>query len=357
VKFVGYLETIAARMGIMVREDTVDDVRQDEHGIRELHFASGQTADADLYVDCSGFVSALLGKTLGEPFVSYASSLYNDRAVVGSWERTDEPIKPYTTAETMEAGWCWQIDHEHHINRGYVYSSAFLGEADAEAEFRAKNPKIAKTRVVRFVTGRYERDWVKNVVAIGNSSGFVEPLESTGLAAICGQSQALAETLFDADGDPGPAIIGQFNKRFVRGWDAIRQFLAIHFKFNERFDTPYWRACRADTDLAGAEEIVEYYRENGPSVVYRTTLFPPQDQFGMEGYLSLLLGQQVLYRRRHVPSATELANWERIRQAIRDQTSRAFSVREALDFIRGPLWQWPGPEFFRPSDVPTWTRS
>ena len=191
VKFVGYLETVAARLGVTVREDTVVDIRQGEHGIRELQLASGQTIDADLFVDCSGFVSALLGKTLKEPFQSFASSLYCDQAVVGSWDRTDEPIKPYTTAETMDAGWCWQIDHEHHINRGYVHSSAYMSAADAEAELRAKNPRIGPTRLVKYVSGRYERSWVKNVCAIGNSSGFVEPLESTGLSAICLQFQAL----------------------------------------------------------------------------------------------------------------------------------------------------------------------
>ncbi|HEX3313333.1 MAG TPA: tryptophan halogenase family protein [Gemmataceae bacterium] len=348
VKFVHYLEVVAARLGIAVREDKVVEVRQDEHGIRALQLESGSSLNADLFVDCSGFASVLLGKALQEPFRSFASSLYCDRAVVGSWDRTDEPIKPYTTAETMQCGWCWQIDHEHHINRGYVHSSAYLSDGEAEAEFRAANPRLGETRIVRYVSGRHERSWVKNVVAIGNSSGFVEPLESTGLAALCTQSQAVAEMLFDTDQDPGPAMIGQYNKRFALHWDAIRQFLAIHYKFNERLDTPFWRACRADANLAGAEEFVEYYRENGPSVVYRNTLLPPQDQFGMEGYLSMLVGQQVPYRKKYVPDATAQQNWERIRQAVKNKVSQAFTVREALDFIRSPLWTWPGREFFNP---------
>src|SRR5262249_49132105 len=156
-------------------------------------------------------------KALGEPFRSFAPSLYCDRAIVGSWDRgADEPIKPYTTAETMNCGWGWQIDHEHHINRGYVHSSAYLSETDAEAELRAKNPKMGPTRVVRYVSGRYERNWVKNVVAIGNASGFVEPLESTGLAVIGQMSLALAVALEDGDRTPGPAIAGQFNKRFAQ---------------------------------------------------------------------------------------------------------------------------------------------
>src|SRR5439155_1035909 len=84
---------------------------------------------------------------------------------------------------TMNAGWCWQIEHETRVNRGYVYSSAFITDDEAEREFRAVCPRVTTTRVVRFVTGRYERNWVKNVVAIGNATGFVEPLEATALGA------------------------------------------------------------------------------------------------------------------------------------------------------------------------------
>ena len=96
---------------------------------------------ADLFVDASGFVSLLLGKTLGEPFESFTSSLFNDRAVISSWQRGPEPIKPYTTAETMNSGWCWQIDHEHRIARGYVYSSSFITDEAAEREFAPRTPR------------------------------------------------------------------------------------------------------------------------------------------------------------------------------------------------------------------------
>jgi tryptophan 7-halogenase len=106
-KFVGFLETFSHRLGVQVQEDTMLEVIQDESGVRELKLKSGQTATADLFIDCSGFASVLLGRTLGEGFVSFTSSLYCDRAVIGGWDRAEEPIKPYTTAETMNAGWCW----------------------------------------------------------------------------------------------------------------------------------------------------------------------------------------------------------------------------------------------------------
>src|SRR5262249_62106210 len=105
-----------------------------------------------------------------EPSLSFNPPLFGARAVGGGWQRADEPIRPYTTAEAMDAGWCWRIDHEHLINRGYVYSAAFLSDDEAVGELRAKNPKIETTRPVKFVSGRYERSWVKNVGGIGNSS-------------------------------------------------------------------------------------------------------------------------------------------------------------------------------------------
>ena len=87
-------------------------------------------------MDASGFRSELVGRLLEEPFLGYQDALFCDRAVLGGWPRTDEPILSYTTSETMDAGWCWQIEHEHHINRGYVYGSAFISDEEAEAEFR-----------------------------------------------------------------------------------------------------------------------------------------------------------------------------------------------------------------------------
>jgi hypothetical protein len=110
-----------------------------------LRVQSGTEIAADLYVDASGFRSQLMGMTLNEPFFSYKDSLFCDRAVVGGWDREDEPIKPYTTAETMNHGWAWQIEHERRINRGYVFSTAFVSDNDAEAEFRAKNPGPLRT--------------------------------------------------------------------------------------------------------------------------------------------------------------------------------------------------------------------
>jgi|SRR6516164_216901 tryptophan halogenase len=346
--FVAFLEKYAAQLGIEILDGTVVEVVQDEAGIAGLRLDSGQMLTADLYVDSSGFRSLLLGQTLQEPFASFKSSLFCDRAVVGGWQRTDEPIKPYTTAETMTTGWCWQIDHEFRINRGYVYSSDFIGDDEAEREFRGKNPKVSQTRVVKFRTGRYERSWVKNVVAVGNAAGFVEPLESTSLGIICLDSHALAEALADCDREPRPTVVRQYNRRTAIMWEITREFLALHYKFNKRLPTPFWKACLEKTDLRSAQEFVEFYQENGPSTLWRPTIIDPRNPFGFEGYLSMMLGMNIAYRKTFTLPPRELKVRDAIYQKLELAARGGTTVKETLDWIRKPGWQWPG-NIYRPA--------
>ncbi|HEY7117426.1 MAG TPA: tryptophan 7-halogenase, partial [Tepidisphaeraceae bacterium] len=275
-----------------------------------------------------------------EPFIPFKSSLFCDRAVAGGWNRTDEPIKPYTTCETMNSGWCWQIEHIGRINRGYVYASDFISDDDARTEFLARNPKVQNTRVVKFVSGRYQRCWVKNVVAIGNASGFVEPLEATALGVIAMQARVLTESLMDADRRPRPSQAVNLNDFNARNWDSIRGFIATHYKFNTRLDTPFWQACRADTELGRGAPIVQYYQENGPTALWEPTLFDDFDQFKMGGYSSMLVGMRVPYERTYTPGDAERQNWQAKRQMFKEAALRAMSVREALDIIASPRWKW-----------------
>ena len=343
-KFVGYLEAAAQVRGVRILDDTVAQVQQNETGIASLVLKSGVTETADLYVDCSGFASVLLGQALAEPFISFQSSLFCQRAVVGGWDRhdpEDQVIKPYTTCETMDAGWAWQIEHENRINRGYVYSPDFLGDEQAEREFRAKNPKVGPTRIIRFISGRYQRSWLKNVVAIGNASGFVEPLEATALGVIAKQSRMLAETLSASDRDPRPTQIDLYNRFNAQFWDSIRGFLAIHYKFNTRLDTPFWKHCREHTELAGGEPVVEYYRENGPDGTWGATLLNnPHDQFTISGYLTMLTGMRVPYRKTWQPTDRDRALFNQRRQQFREFALKAMPVRDVLAAIRSPSWVW-----------------
>jgi tryptophan halogenase len=346
-KLVGHLETFARQRGIRIVDGNVTHAEtgpivvagRETNGIRALHLADGQKIDGELFVDASGFRSELLGSALSEPVRGYEQSLFCDRAVIGGWPRTDEPIRPYTTAETMDAGWCWQIEHEHWINRGYVYSSSFLTDEAALAELLRKNPQIANDpRTVRFCSYRHERFWVGNVVGIGNASGFVEPLEATALQVICVQTSTLADGLVETLQDPTPTMIDFYNRYNTRQWDDIRDFLAVHYKFNTRLDTPFWQACRNDTALCGAEEVVAFYRENGPTALLTGIILHPTNSFGLEGYLALLVGQKVAHAKVHHPSPAEQKAWKERLANYADQATRSMSVAECLAALRRVGW-------------------
>ena len=339
-KLVRWLEGLARQFGIKVIDATVT-AQQGEEGIAALVLPDGTRLTADLYVDASGFRSELLEKTLGVPFVSYADTLFCDRAVIGGWERTDEVIQPYTTAETMDCGWCWRIDHETFINRGYVYASNFIGDDAAREEFLRCNPRVAKEpRVVRFRAGRLASNWVKNVVGVGNSVGFVEPLEATALHIVSSQACTLTDALLDSACEPSPSIVEFYNDYAAHAWDSIRDFLSIHYRFNQRRDTPFWKAARAETAMHGAQPIVDFYRENGPSVLAAQRFIHPSNTFGIEGYLTLLIGQGVPHAKRWEPRPGEAGTLDRYRRSWETAAAGGFGVKEALGVFRSGKMRW-----------------
>jgi tryptophan halogenase len=338
--FVAWLEKAAIDAGVGIIDGTVASVEQNEKGVAALLLEDGRRVAADLFIDASGFRSVLIRQTLGEPFVDYSRSLWCDRAVVGGWNRSPgEPIQPYTVVETMDAGWAWRIDHEHRINRGYVYSSAFLTDDAAEVELRRKNPRIGPTRVIRFPSGRVERAWVKNVVAIGNAYGFVEPLEATNLSIICQWARNVAEILHDGDRVVRPSQRKLYNSIQARTFDAVRWFLALHYKFNTRITTPFWTQCRRDVDYSGAAGVVEFYEENGPSGFSRA-LLDPTDPFGIEGYLVLLVGQKAPTRTIYHASEHERAIWQAHVATIRRTAEAGVTPEEAMPQLKSPQWKW-----------------
>ncbi|MBX3747416.1 MAG: tryptophan 7-halogenase [Verrucomicrobiae bacterium] len=334
-RFVAWLERLCATFSIPITNATVRAERADDGTVAALVSDSGERWTADLYLDASGFRSEILGRTLDEPFLSYADTLFCDRAVIAGWPRTDEPVAPYTTVETMNAGWCWQIEHEHFINRGYVFASAFLDDDAALAELRERNPKLAtEPRVVRFRSGRRTRNWVGNVVGIGNSVGFVEPLEATALQIICVETSTLADSLLDSLCQPTPTLVELYNRYNGQAWDDIRDFLAVHYKFNTRLDTPFWRACRADTPLHGAQFLVDFYRENGPSVVAGAQLLHASNSFGMDGYLALLIGQDVPHQKPYPAPPGETAAWRKRCHSWAAEARRGLDVPQCLASLR-----------------------
>jgi tryptophan halogenase len=335
-KLVGWLENRCRESNINIIDATVTPEINGET-VSALITDSGQRIAADLLVDASGFRSELLGRALKVPFRSYDDSLFCDKAVIGGWERTNEVILPYTTAETMNAGWCWQIEHENFINRGYVYSSRFISDEEALAEFLRKNPKVTtQPRVVRFRSGRYERTWVGNVVAVGNAAGFVEPLEATALQVISVQASSLADALGDCLCEPNPSLMKLYNRYNGEQWDDIRNFLAVHYRFNTRLNSRFWEACRNETALHGAEEIVEFYRDNGPSALAGVALVHPSNSFRLDGFLALLVGQNVPHQKAYTPSMEEQNFWRNHCLHLAQEARAGMNVKEALAAIRSP---------------------
>jgi tryptophan halogenase len=275
--FVAFLAAQAARAGIGRVEMTIEEVRLDERGVAGLR-SRDRELSFDLYVDASGFRSLLLER-LGTPFLSYAGSLFCDRAVTGTVPASDQP---YTTAETMDAGWCWRIPVEGEDHRGYVHASAFADEDAAAAEMGRKNPGLRDLKVVRFRSGRHTEMWQKNVVALGNAYGFVEPLESTALHMVIVGVSHLLDGLADLN---SRATIAAANRDFGAAWDELRWFLSIHYKFNRRLETTFWRAARADVDVSGMAERIERFRREGP--------WPMEGGGAFNGVPTLLLGQEV----------------------------------------------------------------
>ena len=341
-RLVTYLESVSRALGVVITDGKVVGVEPGLAGVTALQLESGERVEADFFVDASGFRSELLGKALGVPSISYASSLFCDRAVIGGWPRTDEPIRPYTTQETMDAGWAWRIDHEGYINRGYVYSSRFAGDDEARAEFLGKNPKIdpEKTRVVKFTSGRREQTWKGNVVAVGNASAFVEPLEATALNNLALQIKLLIQVLEHSELAPTPSMIEIYNLRFRNWWDDTRDFLALHYRFNKRSETPFWRMCCEETDLGLLDPFVRFYRENGPTRMALHALPHGRAIYGLEGHLAVLVGCKVPYEKRYAPTRQEQTQWRQLLAEHRRQADRALDVKQTLELLRRPGWSW-----------------
>ena len=295
-----------------------------------LRTRDGRELRFDLYVDASGFRSRLMGDSLRSPFISYAASLFCDTAVVADVPQ-GSGIEPFTLAETMDCGWCWKIPVEGVDHRGYVHASAFLSETQAIEEMRAKNPGMGDTRTVRFRSGRHTDFWKGNVVAIGNAYGFVEPLESTALHMVIVELAYLIAGL-EAGADD-PAGLADLNRRVGAHWDYLRWFLALHYKFNRKLDTAFWRACRDDVDVSGLAPAIAHFQERGPwTSAAGLGCLADDPVFGDQGVMILLLGQKVDAPMPTPP--TSRADWTMRMAAQSALIQRAATHAEALDLMR-----------------------
>ena len=240
----------ATKFGIFLRDkyckpkgvkhilEDIKTVEVDKEGIKSLN----KKHKADLYIDCTGFKSLLLGQSLKEPFESYADILPNNSAWATrmSYTNKEKEIVPYTNCTAIENGWVWKIPLWSRMGTGYVYSDKFISDEDALKEFKKHLGRSdLEFKNIKMRVGIHKRLWVKNVVAIGLAAGFIEPLESNGLFSVHEFLMRLVRNL-QRDG------VNQWEKdnftfQAKSLFKAFAEFVALHYALSIRKDTPYWR--------------------------------------------------------------------------------------------------------------------
>jgi tryptophan 6-halogenase len=287
-----YLKTFAMKCGVKrIVDDVVTVELRPDGSIAHVVTKDHGRIDADLYVDCTGFRGLLINQALKEPFLGFNESLPNDSAVVirVPTNPAEEGIPPYTTATAMSSGWTWTIPLLDRNSYGYVYCSRYIDRDEAEAELRAllgTKSEGHRANHINMRIGRNRNSWVKNCVAIGLSSAFVEPLESTGIFFI----QHALEELVNHFPTPGRVDEGQllsYNRTINDCIDGIREFLLIHYRASDRSDTPYWRDTKLLKATNSLEERFRIWRSRLPGI---RNIYQPFHGFEAYSYAVILLG-------------------------------------------------------------------
>ncbi|OLF81104.1 tryptophan halogenase [Maricaulis sp. W15] len=269
-----YLRDFAEARGVIRTEGRVTDVQVDgETGhVRNVSLESGQRIEADLFIDCSGFRGLITEQALATGYEDWSHWLPCDRAIALPSAATGE-LPPYTRATALEAGWAWRIPLQHRVGNGHVYASAFMDDERAETLLRdqLEGEALAEPNRLRFLAGKRKRQWNRNCVAIGLSSGFLEPLESTSIHLIQSAIGHLLDLFPTGEWDPAEA--DEFNRVMDQEYARIRDFLILHYKATQRDDTEFWRHCREmdiPDSLAGK---IEHFRERGLIADYEHGVF------------------------------------------------------------------------------------
>jgi tryptophan 7-halogenase len=258
----GYLRDYAQKRGVTRLERTVVTATQRADGfIDELVFADGGRLSADLYIDCSGFRGVLIEQVLETGYIDWHDLLPCDRAVAVP-TRIAGPRPPYTQATARRAGWQWRIPLQHRIGNGYVYSSRHSSDTAALEDLLGQiGEPLAEPRLLKFTAGRRRRFWSRNCVALGLSSGFLEPLESTSIQLVVSGLYNLLDHFPDRRFDE--ANTDSYNAELTEEMERIRDFLVLHYCLNQREDAPLWQECRAARLPDSLEQRIALYRGTG----------------------------------------------------------------------------------------------
>ena len=302
--FARFLRARSEAQGVERIEGRIVDVALDGDSGHVAHvvMADGRTVDGDLFVDCSGMRALLIGDALGIGYEDWNQWLLNDRALAVPCESV-APLTPYTRVTARPHGWQWRIPLQHRIGNGHVYASANMSDDEAAAVLLANldGRPLADPRPVRFRPGKRRKAWDRNVVAIGLSSGFLEPLESTSIHLIqTGITKLLG--LFPHSGFAA-ADIAEYNRQHDFEFTDVRDFIVAHYKVTDREDTPYWAYLKHMAVPDSLAERLDLFASSGR--FYRRAA---AELFREESWVQVLLGQGLAMQpdpnARMIPPAT-----------------------------------------------------
>jgi len=295
--YAAYLREFALAQGAQRIEGHVVDIelRPADGFVTALKLADGRRIEGDLFIDCSGFRGLLIEGAMQAGFEDWSAWLPCDRALAVPSARAVS-LRPYTTSTARSAGWQWRIPLQHRTGNGHVYCSAFCDDDMAARTLLdgLDTPALGDPRPLRFTTGRRRRAWVRNVVAVGLSAGFVEPLESTSIQLIMDGVGRLIELFPDLDFEP--ALAAEYNRRMAAQFESVRDFIVLHYKLTRREDSAFWRHIAAMPIPDRLAQQIELFRASGHVAIH------DRDGFLEPSWLAMLFGLGEMPRR-HDPGA------------------------------------------------------
>lgn len=340
VQLAALLKKTAIGRGVEHIVGEVVDVRRGGAGIESLGLADGTRLAGDLFVDCSGFTSLLLGKALGVPWESYADLLPCDRAVARPWAHAEAhaPMRSYTTATAQAAGWTWEIDLQSRTGAGYVYASADCSDDEALATLTrqmAGREPLADPRLLRMRVGRHVRSWEGNCLALGLAGGFIEPLESTAIYLIEYALQVFVDHL------PAPGGLercrGRFNQLMQEMYEELRDFVLLHYVLSQRRDSRFWQRITEEVALpASLVATLQLWEAKLPSpsdMRHRVSLF------GSQNWLYIMAGlhwlpEHGIGQTPYIPMASSVAAMKQVQQLRQQAVTHSPSLRDYARKLR-----------------------
>lgn len=279
--FAQYLRQYAEASGVTRIDARVDEVESDKSTIHALRLNDGQRIEGDLFIDCTGFRSLLLGEALGVGFEDWREWLPCDAAIAVQSENETADPAPYTCATAKDAGWQWRIPLRRRAGNGIVYSTQFISEEEATTTLLADLPgkPLTEPRHIPFRSGRRTAAWKGNCVALGLAAGFLEPLESTSIALIETGIERLKELFPDRNFDP--SLAEEFNTATAEEMERVRDFIVLHYKLTQRNDTPFWDHCRTMAVPDTLAKKMALWDARGEFIRYRWEMFHPASWLAM----------------------------------------------------------------------------